>query len=437
MADQKSTTRHRNDGLRKRCSCPRRAWANCPHSWHFYFQPKGGANVRFTVDEQAGTHIAAKTEAETLAEGWRGQIRAGTFQRRRETDPPPMAARPDVITFARFCAIYAERLGKPVARNHTTCVGQLVAFPLNGQPFGQRPLGAITQDDLEAIVGHLRAEDYAASSVNKYINTIKVLFRWATKKGYLARNPAEDSDALTRSKAAQRHRRLEADEEAQLLTHAGPSLQRLIIGALETGCRKRELLTLQWGDVNLARRELTIRSEKAKTRQLRTLPISARLLAVLKMATTDPAGQAFGAEAFVFGDAVGRPLTNISKAWETCVLKAHGHAPIWTRRNALAAPARAAYRAVGLVFHDLRHEAGSRFLEGGMDLHEVRHMLGHANISQTSTYLNATKVGLQDAMRRFDAIRSTRIAHGGAKRASASVLRRTGKRGLKPDYSVS
>lgn len=27
---------------------------------------------------------------------------------------------------------------------------------------------------------------------------------------------------------------------------------------------------------------------------------------------------------------------------------------------------------------------------------------GHANVSQTSTYLNATRVGLQDSMRRFD-----------------------------------
>jgi hypothetical protein len=33
-------------------------------------------------------------------------------------------------------------------------------------------------------------------------------------------------------------------------------------------------------------------------------------------------------------------------------------------------------------------------------------MLGHADISQTSTYLNATRIGLQDAMRRLDASRS-------------------------------
>jgi len=37
-------------------------------------------------------------------------------------------------------------------------------------------------------------------------------------------------------------------------------------------------------------------------------------------------------------------------------------------------------------------------------------MLGHANISQTSTYLNATKVGLQDAMRRLDAARCNPVA---------------------------
>jgi len=29
-------------------------------------------------------------------------------------------------------------------------------------------------------------------------------------------------------------------------------------------------------------------------------------------------------------------------------------------------------------------------------------MLGHANVSQTSTYLNATRIGLHDSMRRFE-----------------------------------
>jgi len=39
-------------------------------------------------------------------------------------------------------------------------------------------------------------------------------------------------------------------------------------------------------------------------------------------------------------------------------------------------------------------------------LHHVQEMLGHANVSQTSTYLNATRIGLHDSMRRFEVIPS-------------------------------
>lgn len=38
-------------------------------------------------------------------------------------------------------------------------------------------------------------------------------------------------------------------------------------------------------------------------------------------------------------------------------------------------------------------------------------MLGHANLSQTNTYLNAGKMGLQNSMRRFEDIRCNPIAN--------------------------
>jgi hypothetical protein len=56
-----------------------------------------------------------------------------------------------------------------------------------------------------------------------------------------------------------------------------------------------------------------------------------------------------------------------------------------------------------LHFHDLRREAGSRWLEGGVPLQVVRDWLGHANVSQTSTYLSSTSEGEYEAMRRFEA----------------------------------
>jgi hypothetical protein len=53
-----------------------------------------------------------------------------------------------------------------------------------------------------------------------------------------------------------------------------------------------------------------------------------------------------------------------------------------------------------LHFHDLRREFGSRVLESGSSLVEARDMLGHANISQTSTYLNSTAKALGLAIER-------------------------------------
>ena len=45
-------------------------------------------------------------------------------------------------------------------------------------------------------------------------------------------------------------------------------------------------------------------------------------------------------------------------------------------------------------------------MESGWPLHHVQEMLGHANVSQTSTYLKATRLGLQESMRRFQHART-------------------------------
>jgi integrase len=89
------------------------------------------------------------------------------------------------------------------------------------------------------------------------------------------------------------------------------------------------------------------------------------------------------------------------------------HTPQWTRSNKLTGISLAALHAIDLPFHDLRHEAGSRLLEAGWPLHHVQEMLGNANVSQTSTYLNATKIGLQESMRRFDDSRCNPVANEG------------------------
>jgi integrase len=143
------------------------------------------------------------------------------------------------------------------------------------------------------------------------------------------------------------------DEEQRLLNAAGTvkhgagvRLQWLIIAAIETGCRRGELLSLRWADVNLPKRTLLVRAVVVgakKTDRARLLPVSTRL-----------------AGAHVFG-ALGEQLKDIKKAWETAVLRSACHDPEWVR-SALAAESRRHLAAVDLHFHDLRHEAGCRWL---------------------------------------------------------------------------
>jgi integrase len=373
--------RHHNDGLRKLCEHPRRVWAKCPDSWYLNFKPKGGPSYRLSLDREMGRHLESRTEAETEADRIRGAIRAGTFRQ-----PTSAATTPDALTFEDFGAKWikgaASVSGKKTWQNDAYVLARIGAWSPEGAPrFGLKPIGAITEDDVEALRVYLRMLGRASNTWNHYLQVLKSLSKWGLKKGYLTRPWFGPDSDLKREKPRRRHRRLAPGEEDALLKHAKAHLQRLAIAAVETGCRLGELLRVQWADVDLARGELRIRAENAKDAEERILPLSARLKAVLEMGQTDPAGQPFGADRYVFGDTVGRRVRAIKTAWRaTC------------RRAGI----------MDLHFHDLRHEAGSRLLEAGWPLHHVKDMLGHANISTTDTYLNVTKIGLQESMRRFD-----------------------------------
>jgi integrase len=56
----------------------------------------------------------------------------------------------------------------------------------------------------------------------------------------------------------------------------------------------------------------------------------------------------------------------------------------------------------GLTFHDLRREAGSRWMDAGIPLATIQRWLGHANIAQTSTYLGASLGADEQDMRAYE-----------------------------------
>jgi integrase len=220
------------------------------------------------------------------------------------------------------------------------------------------------------------------------------------------------------SREEKRGRRLNADidEEDKLLAACNPHLRAVLECALETGMRRGEIVSLQWSQVIgllveepeeegspatltwAARPEILLPAAKTKTRRDRRIPISARLRGVLELRRLDPRGVPLPLDAYVFGNAIGQKVTDIKRAWMTALLKAHGHQPTFTATANLSAESRAVFAAIDLHLHDLRREAGSRWLEGGVPLHTIRDWLGHTSIAQTSTYLAGTIKTQHDAM---------------------------------------
>jgi integrase len=261
-------------------------------------------------------------------------------------------------------------------------------------------------------------------TTNRNLALLRAAFNWAIRVGHLETTPFKrNTETVVKlSQETSRRRRLEADESERLLNACDPlrfnpltkqpmpvqppaRLRPIVEAALETGCRSGELLSLQWRQIrNLdgPRPELVLPAGKTKTAHERVVPISGRLKAILEMRRNDPNGEPHGPQAYVFGNETGLRTVSVRTAWKLAC-----------RRAGIE----------DLHFHDLRREAGSRWLEGGVPLQTVRDWLGHANISQTSTYLESTLKGQHEAMRRFEEAREVACnarANSGAKPPSES-----------------
>ena len=77
-----------------------------------------------------------------------------------------------------------------------------------------------------------------------------------------------------------------------------------------------------------------------------------------------------------------------------------------------------------MQLRDLRHEAGSRFEEAGVQVTLVSKILGHTNLTTTSRYLNINLRGLHAAMDKLEAHRPAvaRPLHNEQENPPANVL---------------
>lgn len=437
-----TTTTNGSTVWKRTCTCKGgpAGWPKCPCPWYLKQFVWGGKPYAMNLTVHAQTFLnealTTKTRAEAIAEAVRASIRAGTYVSAKAQ----RKARPVVVTAGLTLDTVIARFDKAIItadaeKRDTTkagdraCLAKFAAFtpPKHPTTLGAGDIAALCIEDVLAFRTSPPIKRLTASSWTKYRNAITALLRWAKAEGLAPSDVFADARPdharlLRRGKSARRTRRVTEDEEGRLLRAAGhvhdettaTRLQGLIIAAIETGLRLGELLALVWGDVDVDARTVTVRAEDigaSKTGASRVVPMSTRLRDELRTLRTDPNGEPWPRGARVFGNAVGEPIRSIKKAWQTAVLRAHGVGPTWTATGGLAVACQARWRTIDLHFHDLRHEAGCRWLESRVfDLEQIRQMYGHATVAQTAHYLHAAGQSARTAMDAYDAARTQRAA---------------------------
>ena len=161
-------------------------------------------------------------------------------------------------------------------------------------------------------------------------------------------------------------------------------LRPIVLLALNTGLRRGELFSLQWKDVNLRTKWLTVAGKTSKSKQTRRVPLNLEAANILE--SWQRQSRRSLVQPLVFPGNRGKRLTTITTAW---------------RRLRKLAELR------NFHFHDLRHHFASRLVQSGVDLNSVRELLGHADLKMVLRYAHLAPDGLAIAVEKIARTEST------------------------------
>lgn len=242
--------------------------------------------------------------------------------------------------------------------------------------------------------------------MNRALSTLRAAINWGRFQDppYLTTTPFHRFGVSIKVKEeTKRDRRIGVQEEQALLAacsemngadhrYIGSAMHDRIIGAIDTCCRKGEMLRIHNRHVDWERHQIAIPGRHAKDKENRRIPFDpqGRLAPILKRRA------ALGPSAFVFGSSAGEYVDSFKTAWESLLLLANGHDT--KRAKPGARVDREKLRQIDLHWHDLRHEGACRLLADGVDIRTIQLMLGHADMKQTQRYLNITDEELRKAM---------------------------------------
>ena len=204
------------------------------------------------------------------------------------------------------------------------------------------------------VKGNKKVKTIKPATVNRDLSVLRRILNWGVEESYLLSNPL----GRLRMERERRTKKpvMSVAEEIKLLAAAPEHLQRIVLCALDTGMRRGEILNQLFEDIDFDNRILNVSSSKTPEGEMRDIPLTTRLYAML-LAIKKDRGPIFTFE--------GNALKNFKTTWGASL-----------RRSGIR----------HFRFHDLRHTANTRMMLAGV-LQEVRReIIGHT--SQRSRDVN-------------------------------------------------
>lgn len=236
---------------------------------------------------------------------------------------------------------------------------------------GRRRIDAVERADVAALHHALHRKPGAA---NCTLQVLSQLFQSAERWGLLAPGASPcRSHRKFRLRPRERYltpreyRRLgrtlkEGESDGSFSKPAVAALRLLIL----TGCRRNEILTLRWDDVDFAAGELRLRDSKTGPCAVALTSAVRRVLGGIPRRPDNPW--------VIVGARPGQRLMTLKSTWRRV-----------RRRAGLD----------GMRLHDLRHSYASRALAAGESLTMIGRLLNHAQLATTARYAHL----LRDAER--------------------------------------
>jgi integrase len=337
--------------------------------------------IRRTAKDDKGRLAKSKTAAEAHELRIRTALAEGTF----EVDPTASEPTPGVPTMMDYQATYLEdvatRLKPQTLHGKKRELASLLSLQTKD---GSALLGPLTLDAIDATVfleatKALLARGLSAKTVNNQLSSLHSLLAHAAEQKVIGAVPKVRWQKTT----TPGFKFFDHAETAKLVEHAPP----LVVIGVKTGMRIGELLELKWGDVSLARKQLTVARSvwwepkggpkhvtAPKNHKPRTIPLSGEALAALESLPAERPPRSY-----VFVDEAGNQLTPGACKW-----------PLWRAEDAAELPRTGP--------HVLRHTFASLLVMNGVALPAVQALMGHSTIQMTMKYAHLAPGHLRAAI---------------------------------------